>query len=111
MKTIKEASYKYARDNKLACNHEITFIAGVEFAQRWISAMMNWYNIDLIKGIAVRASGVKHEESGTSSRFNRIPHDRLQSLYNAFLHRKNDFEFIDAVEAYMRLMDVSKRVN
>ncbi|MDR2825033.1 MAG: regulatory protein GemA [Prevotellaceae bacterium] len=77
----------------------------------WLKKRGTPNNIDLIKGIAVRASGVKHEESGTSSRFNRIPLDRLQSLYNAFLHRKNDFEFIDAVEAYMRLMDVSKRVN
>jgi hypothetical protein len=41
-------------------------------------------NLVAIKAIALRAAGGQYKQ------FNRIPHDRLVSLYNAFLNRQKD---------------------
>lgn len=44
-------------------------------------------NIAIIKGIACRAAGVEE--------FNRIPRERLRSLYGAFLNKKKDYLKVD----------------
>ena len=45
--------------------------------------------VDEVKAIACRAAGTK--------RFNRIPLDRLRSLYNAFKQRTKDLQTVDHV--------------
>ena len=49
-------------------------------------------NIAYIKAVAVRASGAKA--------FNRIPLDRLRSLYNSFRHQLHDLEHAPRVTTY-----------
>ncbi|WP_242396869.1 hypothetical protein [Porphyromonas gingivicanis] len=44
-------------------------------------------NIAIIKSIACRAAGVEE--------FNRIPRERLRSLYGAFLNKKKDYLKVD----------------
>ena len=45
--------------------------------------------MDEVKAIACRASGYKA--------FNRIPVDRLRSLYNAFKQRTKDLQTVDRI--------------
>ncbi|MFV0269442.1 hypothetical protein [Maribellus mangrovi] len=55
----------------------------------WLKAMNKESNIDLIKAIACRAAGVDN--------FNRIPIERLRSLYHAFRNKQKDLRFVDGV--------------
>lgn len=55
----------------------------------WLKAMNQESNIDLIKAIACRAAGVDY--------FNRIPIERLRSLYHAFRNKQKDLRFVDGV--------------
>lgn len=53
----------------------------------WLRAMNNDSNIDIIKAIACRAAGVDN--------FNRIPIERLLSLYYAFKNKQKDLKFVE----------------
>lgn len=53
----------------------------------YLRAMGQMPNITLIKAVACRAA--------QCSDFNRIPKERLTSIYNAFKHRKSDLEAVD----------------
>lgn len=55
----------------------------------WLKAMNKESNIDLIKAIACRAAGVDN--------FNRIPIERLRSLYHAFTNKQKDLRFVAGV--------------
>lgn len=55
----------------------------------WLSAMNRESNIDVIKAIACRAAGVGN--------FNRIPVERLRSLYYAFTKKQKDLEFVEGI--------------
>ena len=53
----------------------------------WLKAMSRNSNINIIKAIAIRASGKKY--------FNEIPLEQLRSLYNAFNRKKKDMEMVE----------------
>lgn len=55
----------------------------------WLKALNREGNIDIIKGIACRAAGVDS--------FNRIPIERLRSLYYAFSKKQKDLKFVDDI--------------
>lgn len=55
----------------------------------WLKAMNRDSSIELIKAIACRAAGVDN--------FNRIPVERLRSLYYAFTNKKKDMKFVDEI--------------
>jgi len=55
----------------------------------WLKSMNQEGNIDMIKGIACRASDVDS--------FNRIPIERLRSLYYAFTKKQKDLKFVDSI--------------
>ena len=57
----------------------------------WRKATSNDSNINEVKAIACRAAGVDN--------FNRIPLERLRSLYNAFVNKTKDLKFVDQVTA------------
>lgn len=61
----------------------------------YLSAMHQESNINIIKCIACRAAGVDN--------FNRIPSERLKSLYNAFKNREKDLIKIDELTADLLL--------
>lgn len=46
-------------------------------------------NMEIIKGIACRATGY--------SSFNKIPASRLQNVYNAFCQKRKDVDAVDAI--------------
>ena len=53
----------------------------------WLRAMRKDQNINIIKAIACRAAG--------SASFNKIPLERLRSLYNAFNEKTKDMNTVD----------------
>lgn len=55
----------------------------------WLRALGKKEEIGVIKAVACRAAKQKH--------FNRIPKDRLISLYNAFSKKRNDLKFAEKV--------------
>ena len=55
----------------------------------WLKLMQKTGNIGLIKAIACQAAGV--------SSFNRIPMERLRSIYYAFNNKQKDMEFANAI--------------
>ncbi len=55
----------------------------------WLRAMSRESNIDLIKAVACRAAGTDN--------FNRIPIERLQSLYYAFQKKQKDLQFVEGI--------------
>ena len=55
----------------------------------WMKAMNKEGNIDVIKAIACRAARVDN--------FNRIPIERLRSLYYAFNEKRKDLRFVDGI--------------
>lgn len=57
----------------------------------WLKAMSKDGGIDMIKGIACRAAGVAN--------FNRIPTERLRSLYYAFQKKQKDLAFAEQLTA------------
>jgi hypothetical protein len=57
----------------------------------WLRATNRVENINLIKGIACRAAGVDS--------FNKIPADRLRSLYNSFRKSKRDLLTVEEMTA------------
>ena len=67
----------------------------------WLKALGREESMELIKGIACRAAGVKE--------FNRITDERLQSLYYAFNRKQKDLTFVDQLTQkeldYIRTMN------
>jgi hypothetical protein len=63
----------------------------------WLSGMGVTGNSQLIKSIACRAAG--------SDNFNRIPAERLRSLYNAFNKGKKDLERVNGLTMEALLMN------
>lgn len=66
----------------------------------WLRLVGHEQNADKIKGIACRATGYKH--------FNRIPKNRLNNLYHAFVNKQKDFKAVghitnDEIELLSRL--------
>jgi len=57
----------------------------------WLRAMNNAESIDIIKGVACRATEAKA--------FNTIPLERLRSIYAAFTNKKKDLAFADKLTA------------
>lgn len=57
----------------------------------WLKAMSKENNLEMIKGIACRAAGVVS--------FNRIPTERLRSLYYAFQKKQKDLAFTEKLTA------------
>ena len=61
-------------------------------------------NMDEIKGIACRAA--------QQDNFNRIPVERLKSLYNAFKNRENDLKEIDKITGELLMsVGISRSAN
>lgn len=78
--------------------------------KRVIAAIGGWLrmtgreeSMELIKGIACRASGY--------GSFNKIPKERLRNLYSAFSNKRKDFEEVDAVVGQMMAGGSVKRLN
>lgn len=57
----------------------------------WLRAMNKVDNINIIKGIACRASGKRE--------LNKIPLEQLRSLYNTFLNKSRDIQSVDDLTA------------
>ena len=55
----------------------------------WLRAIGSENNIDIIKAIACRATGIQN--------FNRIPLERLRNLYAAFSKKQKDFAEVDKI--------------
>lgn len=73
---------KLAKSDKLR-KRLIAAIAG------YLKAMNRESNIKIIKAIACRAAEVDD--------FNKIPPERLRSLYNAFTKKQKDLSFVDEI--------------
>lgn len=57
----------------------------------WLNALNRDSNINIIKGIACRAAGAQA--------FNKIPKERLRSLYNAFNNKSKDLQSVAELTA------------
>jgi hypothetical protein len=57
----------------------------------WLRAIRRTENIQIIKGIACRASG--------RDSFNEIPLEQLRSLYNAFNKKRKDLKMVEELTA------------
>ena len=80
--------------NKLEGVQSTQLIDADKYRKRLIAAIFSWRkamgdqsNINEVKAIACRAAQV--------DRFNAIPLERLRSLYNAFVHKSKDIDFVD----------------
>lgn len=110
------AAYGVEHSNELSCDQLIEICDKLDSLQRGgvgdemdksrkrlIAAIGGWlkvagiaHDIRFIKGIACRASGYAD--------FNKIPIDRLRSLYAAFLHRQKDSKKVREISGYEELI-------
>ncbi len=71
----------------------------------WLRLVGKENNIDIIKGIACRATGYDN--------FNKIPVERLRNIYNAFLKKQRDHKTATAIadEYFVQLLSNNGQLN
>ena len=69
----------------------------------WLRLVGKEENIEVIKGIACRATGYDN--------FNKIPIERLRNIYNAFLKKQRDHKAAMAIadECFVNVLDARRR--
>ena len=82
--------------NLLACREHMDLLKQLADSKAWVDVnqgfdarLLTKENIEVIKGIACRATGYEN--------FNKIPTERLRNVYNTFLNKQRDHRAAQAV--------------